>query len=204
MPTRLIGGWSVPSWGGWITLQPLNANGTLPGGSTSSGGSGYAAASPTVIDVQRWQYRLAFKEKPLAMSGLLGASTKRRSDVTYDFKLELLWDPGVMPELLLRPKMGFSMNLLLGNSLSGMTGAFGGGMAGAGNYYATGITPKQWYFPVANCETITPLVDAQNHKLIGQIVTGHSTGHGFILPDDAAKKGAYETYLNATQTRLVR
>ena len=202
MPTP-IGGWSVPSSGGWITVQQLNADFTL-GASTASSGSDYGA-KPKVIDVQLWRYKMQYREKTLAMSGLMGVPATRRTAEFFDFELQVLWDPSNPPEIVMRKKSGFSLNLLLGNCYALMCAAFGQNVNAPQVYENSQIYPKQWYFPLVKCVDIAPLVVPKEYKLIGETITGRSVSHGFILPDDNnATMGAYLTYLNNMQTALLR
>lgn len=189
-----IGGWSMPSALGWIAVNPLQNNGQLA----------YSYQSAKIIDVQRWQYRVRYNEKRLSMSGLLGCPTSRRSAAMYDYRLEMLWDPTNPPEVLLRPRMGFSLYLLLGAqpniTIDGKAALTGGETT----YDSANLPPKQWFTPLACAEEITPILDAKGKKLIGQTVVGSAHTHSFLLPDDSDQMTAYINYLNSTYTRLMR
>ena len=94
------------------------------------------------------------------------------------------------PENYMRAKMGFSLNLLLGQDYTSIS---------------TGLQGVNlWYTPLACVEQIIPIVDAQNHKLIGETIIGSAHTHTFFLATDQAQLTPYMTYLNSMNTRLMR
>lgn len=191
---NLIGGQLIG--GGWINLVDITQ--TING--TASGA--FAASYQRGIPIRQCQLVQTYIEKPLYISGLLGAPTSRRISFGAKFAFNIWFDNaipiepygGAAPQLpSFRQRDPFQLVFILGYNPINNT-----------NY-------KAYYAPRAVADSITPIWDEESNprKVIGQEITGHTKGWTFMLPDDGIPSdnttlcGAYLSYLKNGGVNLI-
>jgi hypothetical protein len=167
---------------------------TIAGGfATSTGGfvviGDGGASSETLLDVGLWAVTENYQEKPLQRGGTLGAEDCRRVLYAYDFSLDVIIDVRKPASPLLR-KMT-EVELLLNYGKTSL-----GDIAGNNN-----VQDRYLWMPEARLLHVTSVMDAAGKKVIRQKITGRSSRHVFLIPDQGTKDdaatvvGAYNTFL---------
>lgn len=140
-----------------------------------------------------------FIEKPLHISGLLGAATSRRVNFGAQFQFTIWYDNANPVETYgrnipsWRQRDPFQLVFLLGYDPIKSA------------YY------RAYYAPQAVADTITPIWDEESdpRKCIGEEITGHTRGWTFFLPDDGDPSssstlvGAYCSYITGAGKGLI-
>lgn len=193
--SNVIGGQLIN--GGWINLSDITN--TIDGTS-----SGAFAANEYQRGIPIRQCRLVqqYVEKPLLISGLLGAPTSRRISFGARFAFTIWFDNsnaiepngGASPQPpSFRQRDPFQLVFLLGYDPN------------SSSYF------RAYYAPRSVADSITHIWDEESdpRKVIGQEVVGHTRGWTFLLPDDGAPNdsttlcGAYLYYLKNGGLNLI-
>ncbi len=187
--TQPIGGQLIG--GGWINQSPL--------GSVVSGTDPWAASYQRGIPLRECRLAQTYMEKPLHISGLLGAATSRRYNFQGIFQFTLWYDqsnpiePATVQLPSFRQRDPFQLVFLMGVD------------------YMASIAYRAYYAPIAVADTVTPVWDEESNprKVIGEEVTGHTRGWTFLLPDDGdpgnsgTLVGAYLYYITHAGAALI-
>lgn len=180
-----IGGGLASSRGGVLSITPI-APPPPPTGQMT------ALPSLSLLDVADWKLSEGFGESPLAKSGMLGATSSRRTGYSYSFEFDVILDLRKQPELSLRSIAGAEIYFRLGSEHSKLFNT--------GNLT---IQPRYYWCPIAKLVSVSPVVDAANKKFVRQHVTGTASCHILLLPemgdvtDTNTIAGAYAHFLRS-------
>jgi len=153
---------------------------------------------PILLDVGRWHLYEGFGESPLAKSGMLGATSSRRTGYTYTWECDLILDLRIQAELSLRTIRGAAGYFQLGSVVA--YNAENIANPTDESPYVGAIASRFYWCPAIKVEAVSPIVDAGNRRYVRQHLAGTSSAHFLLLPEFGDDTGIGNTVAGAYST----
>ena len=137
-----------------------------------------------LFDVGRWQLIQSFGEQPIAKSGMLGATSTRRTGYAYTWECDVILDLRFQVELALRGIRGAEIFFREQQAFD---------LEGVGT-----VEERVYWCPLAHVDSVSPVINAAEKRQVRQHVTGTASCHVLLLPEfdpDAGVAWGYKHFL---------